>query len=249
MAGKQVCSRTSNGARPRNWHSDWSWICCRRYDGSCHQQSRPGIRRSGGPDQIVRNSVRMQSEMPQVFDFSKESEPAAARATVAPLLRQASLLTRTHAAARSAAGRRPGPDGRSPDRPGRRSTDRRTAEPAGPDVAGHDPNRPDPTGRDVAGPDLAGRDLVGRDLTRRDLAGADLSTAWLIGADLRGADLRWADLLAADLRGANLGGADLTGALYLTRTQVRQRPRLVHHPPAGPAAAPGALAAGRIDSS
>ena len=172
------------------------------------------------------------------------TDPAAHRATVAPLLRQASLLTRTHAAARSAAGRRPGPDGRSPDRPGRRSTDRRTAEPAGPDVAGP----PDPAGsdrRDLAGPDLAGRDLVGRDLTRRDLAGADLSTAWLIGADLRGADLRWADLLAADLRGANLGGADLTGALYLTRTQVGSArgssttrlpdrlPHPAHWPPAG----------------
>ena len=138
------------------------------------------------------------------------TDPAAHRDTVAPLLRRASLLIRSHAASRSATDHRPRPDGRTPDRPERTSAGRRAAEPAG-----HDP-----TGPDLPGSDLAGRDLVGRDLTRRDLARADLSTASLIGADLRGADLRWADLLAAHLRGADLGGADLTGALYLTRTQV-----------------------------
>ncbi len=124
------------------------------------------------------------------------TDPAAHRATVAPLLRRASALTR--AAVPPAAGG-PGPDGRRPDR----------ASPA------H--QRPDrkATGRDLSGRDLAGRDLAGRDLSR-----ADLSMASLIGADLRGAGLQVADLLAADLRGANLDGADLSGALYLTRTQV-----------------------------
>jgi pentapeptide repeat protein len=124
------------------------------------------------------------------------TDPAAHRATVAPLLRRASALTR---AAVPPAADRPGPDGRRPDRasPAHQRADRHA------------------TGRDLSGHDLAGRDLAGRDLSR-----ADLSTASLIGADLRGAGLRMADLLAADLRGANLDGADLSGALYLTRTQV-----------------------------
>jgi hypothetical protein len=124
------------------------------------------------------------------------TDPAAHRATVAPLLRRASALTR--AAVPPAAGRS-GPDDRRPDR----------ASPA------H--QRPD---RNATGRDLSGRDLAGRDLAGRDLSRADLSTASLIGADLRGAGLQVADLLAADLRGANLDGADLSGALYLTRTQV-----------------------------
>ena len=146
------------------------------------------------------------------------TDPAAHRATVAPLLRRASALAR----ARSAAGARPsgpGPDGPNPDRG---NADRPDATPTGRDPARGDPDLAgrDPARGDLAGPDLAGRDLTGRDLAARDLVGADLSTASLIGADLRGADLRWADLLAADLRGANLTGADLTGALYLTRTQV-----------------------------
>jgi hypothetical protein len=119
------------------------------------------------------------------------TDPAAHRATVAPLLRRASALTRT--AVPPAAGR---------------------------DLAGRDLAGRDLAGRDLAGRDLAGRDLAGRDLAGRDLSRADLSTASLIGADLRGAGLQVADLLAADLRGANLDGADLSGALYLTRTQV-----------------------------
>jgi hypothetical protein len=165
------------------------------------------------------------------------TDPAAHRATVAPLLRRASALTRAQSDAGSVRQNARGTDGASPepgsaDRPGANPVGRDPARDdlAGPDVAGRDPARddlagPDLAGRDPArddlvGPDLAGRDLVGRDLVGRDLLGADLSTASLIGADLRGADLRWADLLAADLRGANLAGADLTGALYLTRTQV-----------------------------
>ena len=119
------------------------------------------------------------------------TDPAAHRATVAPLLRRASALTRT--AVPPAAGR---------------------------DLAGRDLAGRDLAGRDLAGRDLAGRDLAGRDLAGRDLSRADLSTASLIGADLRGAGLQVADLLAADLRGVNLDGADLSGALYLTRTQV-----------------------------
>jgi pentapeptide repeat protein len=164
------------------------------------------------------------------------TDPAAHRATVAPLLRRASALTR---AAVPPAADHPGPDDRRPHRaspahqradryatgrdlPGR---DRSGPKPAGPEPASPDLAGPDLAGRDLAGRDLAGRDLAGRDLAGRDLAGrdlsrADLSTASLIGADLRGAGLRVADLLAADLRGANLDGADLSGALYLTRTQV-----------------------------
>jgi hypothetical protein len=124
------------------------------------------------------------------------TDPAAHRATVAPLLRRASALTRT--AVPPAAGR----------------------DLAGRDLAGRDLAGRDLAGRDLAGRDLAGRDLAGRDLAGRDLSRADLSSASLIGADLRGAGLQVADLLAADLRGANLDGADLSGALYLTRTQV-----------------------------
>jgi len=129
------------------------------------------------------------------------TDPAAHRATVAPLLRRASALTRT--AVPPAAGR---------DLAGR--------DLAGRDLAGRDLAGRDLAGRDLAGRDLAGRDLAGRDLAGCDLSRADLSTASLIGADLRGAGLQVADLLAADLRGANLDGADLSGALYLTRTQV-----------------------------
>jgi len=129
------------------------------------------------------------------------TDPAAHRATVAPLLRRASALTRT--AVPPAAGR---------DLAGR--------DLAGRDLAGRNLAGRDLAGRDLAGRDLAGRDLAGRDLAGRDLSRADLSTASLIGADLRGAGLQVADLLAADLRGANLDGADLSGALYLTRTQV-----------------------------
>jgi len=124
------------------------------------------------------------------------TDPAAHRATVAPLLRRASALTR--AAVPPAAGR----------------------DLAGRDLAGRDLAGRDLAGRDLAGRDLAGRDLAGRDLAGCDLSRADLSTASLIGADLRGAGLQVADLLAADLRGVNLDGADLSGALYLTRTQV-----------------------------
>jgi hypothetical protein len=140
------------------------------------------------------------------------TDPAAHRATVAPLLRRASALTRAGTLPTTARSAQHGRDHSGPQRP---TVDRGGANSAGRNVAD-----PDLAGRDLAGRDLAGSDLAGRDLAGRDLASADLSTASLIGADLRDADLRWADLLAADLRGADLGGADLTGVLYLTRTQV-----------------------------
>jgi hypothetical protein len=139
------------------------------------------------------------------------TDPAAHRATVAPLLRRASALARAEGSDLRAAD----PAGRDPaggDLAGR--------DLAGPDLAGPDLAGRELPGRDLAGHDLAGHDLAGHDLAGHDLARADLSTALLIGADLRGADLRWADLLGTDLRGSDLGGADLTGALYLTRTQV-----------------------------
>ena len=144
------------------------------------------------------------------------TDPAAHRATVAPLLRRASALTRT--AVPPAAGR-PGMDGRRPDRASP-AHQRPNRDATGRDLAGRDLAGGDLAGRDLSGRDLAGRYLAGRDLAGRDLSRADLSTASLIGADLRGAGLQVADLLAADLRGANLDGADLSGALYLTRTQV-----------------------------
>ena len=144
------------------------------------------------------------------------TDPAAHRATVAPLLRRASALTRT--AVPPAAGR-PGMDGRRPDRASP-AHQRPNRDATGRDLAGRDLAGGDLAGRDLSGRDLAGRYLAGRDLAGCDLSRADLSTASLIGADLRGAGLQVADLLAADLRGANLDGADLSGALYLTRTQV-----------------------------
>ena len=144
------------------------------------------------------------------------TDPAAHRATVAPLLRRASALTR--AAVPPAAGR-PGMDGRRPDRASP-AHQRPNRDATGRDLAGRDLAGGDLAGRDLSGRDLAGRYLAGRDLAGCDLSRADLSTASLIGADLRGAGLQVADLLAADLRGANLDGADLSGALYLTRTQV-----------------------------
>jgi len=144
------------------------------------------------------------------------TDPAAHRATVAPLLRRASALTRT--AVPPAAGR-PGMDGRRPDRASP-AHQRPNRDATGRDLAGRDLAGGDLAGRDLSGRDLAGRYLAGRDLAGRDLSRADLSTASLIGADLRGAGLQVADLLAADLRGVNLDGADLSGALYLTRTQV-----------------------------
>ena len=149
------------------------------------------------------------------------TDPAAHRATVAPLLRRASALTR---AAVPPAADHPGPDDRRPHRasPAHQRADRYATgrDLPGRDRSGPKPAGPEPAGPNLAGPDLAGRDLAGRDLAGRYLSRADLSTASLIGADLRGAGLRVADLLAADLRGANLDGADLSGALYLTRTQV-----------------------------
>jgi len=160
----------------------------------------------------------------------ESTDPAAHRATVAPLLRRASSLTRRRAtdlANRDAAGRDPtGGDvpGRDPtgDPTGRDlvGLDLAGLDLAGRDLAERDLTEQDLAERDLVGRDLAGRDLAGRDLAGHDLARADLSTSVLIAADLRGADLRSADLLGADLRGANLAGADLTGALYLTRTQV-----------------------------
>ena len=143
------------------------------------------------------------------------TDPATHRATVAPLLRHASALTR--AAVPSAAGR-PGPDGRHPDRASQ--AHQRADRNAGHDLSEGDLAQRDLSGPEPAGPELAGHDLAGHDLAGRDLGRADLSTASLIGADLRGAGLQVADLLAADLRGAVLDGADLSGALYLTRTQV-----------------------------
>jgi uncharacterized protein YjbI with pentapeptide repeats len=145
------------------------------------------------------------------------TDPAAHRATVAPLLRRASALTRATSPADLAGRDLPGHDLPGHDLAGQ---DPAGHDLAGQDPAGHDLAGQDPAGRDPAGHDLAGQDLAGQDLAGRDLARADLSTVLLIGADLRGADLRSADLLGADLRGADLGGADLTGALYLTRTQV-----------------------------
>ena len=144
------------------------------------------------------------------------TDPAAHRATVAPLLRHASALTR--AAAPPAAGR-PGPDGRHPDRASQ-AHQRADRNATGRDLTKGDLAESDLSAPELAGPDLAGRDLAGRDLAGQDLGRADLSTASLIGAELRGAGLQVADLLAADLRGAVLDGADLSGALYLTRTQV-----------------------------
>ena len=144
------------------------------------------------------------------------TDPAAHRATVAPLLRRASALTRT--AVPPAAGR-PGMDGRRPDRASP-AHQRPNRDATGRDLAGRDLAGGDLAGRDLSGRDLAGRYLAGRDLAGRDLSRADLSTASLIGAELRGAGLQVADLLAADLRGAVLDGADLSGALYLTRSQV-----------------------------
>ena len=106
------------------------------------------------------------------------TDPAAHRATVAPLLRRASALTR--AAVPPAAGR---------------------------DLAGRDLAGRDLAGRDLAGRDLAGRDLAGRDLSRADLSTASLIGADLRGAGLQVADLLAADLRGANLDGADLSGA------------------------------------------
>ena len=106
------------------------------------------------------------------------TDPAAHRATVAPLLRRASALTRT--AVPPAAGR---------------------------DLAGRDLAGRDLAGRDLAGRDLAGRDLAGRDLSRADLSTASLIGADLRGAGLQVADLLAADLRGANLDGADLSGA------------------------------------------
>jgi hypothetical protein len=101
------------------------------------------------------------------------TDPAAHRATVAPLLRRASALTRT--AVPPAAGR---------------------------DLAGRDLAGRDLAGRDLAGRDLAGRDLSRADLSTASLIGADLRGAGLQVADLLAADLRGANLDGADLSGA-----------------------------------------------
>jgi uncharacterized protein YjbI with pentapeptide repeats len=141
------------------------------------------------------------------------TDPAAHRAAVAPLLREASTLVRS--AAGLSSDRASGPRRADRSRTGRPGTNSPGAGLTGQDPAGAD--RPH-AGRPR--PDSRGADLTGRDLSGADLRRADLSTAYLLGADLRRADLRTADLLGADLRGADLSGADLTGALYLTRTQV-----------------------------
>ena len=101
------------------------------------------------------------------------TDPAAHRATVAPLLRRASALTRT--AVPPAAGR---------------------------DLAGRDLAGRDLAGRDLAGRDLAGCDLSRADLSTASLIGADLRGAGLQVADLLAADLRGANLDGADLSGA-----------------------------------------------
>lgn len=116
------------------------------------------------------------------------TDPAAHRATVAPLLRRASLLTRAHAVPRSAGGRRPGSD-----------------------LAGRDL-----VGRDLAGRDLAGADLSTASLIGADLRGADLRWADLLAADLRGADLGGADLTGAVyLTRTQVGGARGSSATRL----------------------------------
>ena len=101
------------------------------------------------------------------------TDPAAHRATVAPLLRRASALTLT--AVPPAAGR---------------------------DLAGRDLAGRDLAGRDLAGRDLAGCDLSRADLSTASLIGADLRGAGLQVADLLAADLRGANLDGADLSGA-----------------------------------------------
>jgi Pentapeptide repeats (8 copies) len=86
------------------------------------------------------------------------TDPAAHRATVAPLLRQASALIR-----------RPGPDHRGADLTGR-------------DLAGADLRRADLStayllGADLRGADLRTADFLGTDLRGADLSGADLTDA------------------------------------------------------------------------
>jgi hypothetical protein len=140
-----------------------------------------------------------------------EVDPATHRATVAPLLRRASRLTRAA-------------DPADQDQPAHGPAGLHQAPPdrarAGRDRPSHSQGARTRARAGRAGLDLAGQDLSGRDLRRAALRGADLSLASLLGADLRDADLRTADLLGADLRGADLSGADLTGALYLTAMQV-----------------------------
>ena len=86
------------------------------------------------------------------------TDPAAHRATVAPLLRRASALTRTR-----------GPEHRGADLVGR-------------DLAGRDL-----VGADLSTASLIGADLRGADLRWADLLAADLRGANLTGADLTGA--------------------------------------------------------------
>jgi pentapeptide repeat protein len=86
------------------------------------------------------------------------TDPAAHRTTVAPLLRRASTLTRTH-----------GPEHRGADFTGR-------------DLAGRDLRGADLSTAVLIGTDLRGADLRSADLLAADLRGADLS-----GADLTGA--------------------------------------------------------------
>jgi len=96
------------------------------------------------------------------------TDPAAHRATVAPLLRRASALTRT--AVPPAAGR---------------------------DLAGRDLAGRDLAGRDLAGRDLSRADLSTASLIGADLRGAGLQVADLLAADLRGVNLDGADLSGA----------------------------------------------------
>jgi Pentapeptide repeats (8 copies) len=92
-------------------------------------------------------------------DAAESADPAAQRATVAPLLRRASTLVRAPA----------GPDRRGADLGGR-------------ELMGLDLGR-----ADLSTAQLIGADLRGADLRYADLLGADLRGADLGGADLTGA--------------------------------------------------------------
>jgi len=106
------------------------------------------------------------------------TDPAAHRATVAPLLRRASALTRT--AVPPAAGR---------------------------DLAGRDLAGRDLAGRDLSRADLSTASLIGADLRGAGLQVADLLAADLRGANLDGADLSGALYLTRTQVGSARGSA------------------------------------------
>jgi uncharacterized protein YjbI with pentapeptide repeats len=141
------------------------------------------------------------------------TDPAAHRATVAPLLRRASALTR--AAVPPAAGRS-GPDDRRPDRasPAHQRPDRNATgrDLSGRDLSGRDLSGRDLSGGDLSGGDLSGGDLAGRDLAERDLSGPELAGPELAGSELAGPELAGRDLAGRDLAGRDLSRADLSTA-------------------------------------